>query len=762
MVKRLLTFIMLQCIMGVAFAANYLTFTAEEEGSSFGIINYHDNNPDVQYSLDGGKTWTQLVEGEMITLEQKGSKALLKGKNPEGFSRKYDKNTKFIMTGLIAASGSVMSLIDEEGSCKKIPTGPNDQVTNIGDCFASLFSYCKSLTRAPELTVTTLAEGCYRDMFRGCENLDKAPELPVKELAYDCYNGMFAECTKLKSAPELPATSLNTGCYKNMFLGCTSLTDAPELPATIFYEKVGMYGAKEATWCYKEMFRGCTNLVNAPELPATVLSEGCYENMFCGCTSLVNAPELPADNLSPWCYYGMFSDCTNLTNAPKLPATKSKDCCYKKMFSNCTSLTKAPTIHSALLSEDCCYEMFSGCTNLSEISVTFSTWGIMTNYANPSANTWSTQDWVTNVASTGTFYCPDDLPEEYGSNRIPKGWIVKNIKEKQEEQEEQEMPQSTENLLTFRAEEDESSFGIENHGGNKPNIQYSTNGGKTWKTLKNGEIISLKQKGDSVLLWGNNPEGFSKGENEFSQFIMTGSIVAKGNVMSLIESTNKCDKIPCDYCFYRLFSDCDALIQAPELPASVLTDGCYMEMFSRCTMMKEAPKLPALSLPEHCYFSMFSYCTNLTQAPELPATSLNIACYSDMFFNCTNLSKIKVKFTQWVKWTTLDWVSKVALTGTFICPKELPEEYGDSRIPEGWEIEYQEVGVEETASFPSLSVYTSGLTIFISGAKTTIEVYDLTGKLVARRNGGEDVEIAVPQKGVYLVKVGKRSQKVEL
>ena len=93
-----------------------------------------------------------------------------------------------------------------------------------------------------------------------------------------------------------------------------------------------------------------------------------------------------------------------------------------------------------------------------------------------------------------------------------------------------------------------------------------------------------------------------------------------------------------------------------------------------------------------------------------------------MFFKCTNLSKIKVKFTQWVKWTTLDWVSKVAPTGTFICPKELPEEYGDSRVPEGWKIEYQEVGVEETASFPSLSVYTSGLTIFVSEAKTTIEV----------------------------------------
>ena len=59
MLKKLLTLFLLQCAITTTFATNYLTFTAEEEGSSFGIINYHDNNPDVQYSLDGGETWTQ-------------------------------------------------------------------------------------------------------------------------------------------------------------------------------------------------------------------------------------------------------------------------------------------------------------------------------------------------------------------------------------------------------------------------------------------------------------------------------------------------------------------------------------------------------------------------------------------------------------------------------------------------------------------------------------------------------------------------------
>ena len=66
-------------------AANYLTFTAEEENSSFNI-NVSGDDPDVQYSLDEGITWTPLKSFIRVKLENKGDKALLKGDNPSGFS----------------------------------------------------------------------------------------------------------------------------------------------------------------------------------------------------------------------------------------------------------------------------------------------------------------------------------------------------------------------------------------------------------------------------------------------------------------------------------------------------------------------------------------------------------------------------------------------------------------------------------------------------------------------------------------------------
>ena len=64
-----------------------------------------------------------------------------------------------------------------------------------------------------------------------------------------CYRFMFKGCTSLTQAPTLPATTLAEYCYGGMFKGCTSLTQAPTLPATTL-----------AGWCYNEMFNGCTNL----------------------------------------------------------------------------------------------------------------------------------------------------------------------------------------------------------------------------------------------------------------------------------------------------------------------------------------------------------------------------------------------------------------------------------------------------------------------------------------------------------------------
>ena len=130
-----------------------------------------------------------------------------------------------------------------------------------------------------------------------------------------------------------------------------------------------------------------TSLLNF-DLSQTTLANYCYSYMFNGCTGLTSAPELPATTLANYCCIGMFRDCTGLTSAPELPDA------YASYVYN---------------------EMFNGCTKLSLIKVHFRSWNNITGA------------WVANVASTGTFYKPSALPEEYGTSKIPTGWTVVNI-----------------------------------------------------------------------------------------------------------------------------------------------------------------------------------------------------------------------------------------------------------------------------------------------------------------------------------------------
>ena len=151
------------------------------------------------------------------------------------------------------------------------------------------------------------------------------------------------------------------------------------------------------------------------DLAQTTLASNCYGSMFSGCTGLTSAPELPATTLANYCYRSMFQDCTGRTSAPELPATTLASNCYRAMFSGCTGLTSAPELPATTLASNCYGSMFLDCTHLSLIKVHFIAWGAQTN------------SWVSGVESTGTFYKPTTLTEEYGTSKIPTGWTVVNI-----------------------------------------------------------------------------------------------------------------------------------------------------------------------------------------------------------------------------------------------------------------------------------------------------------------------------------------------
>ena len=164
---------------------------------------------------------------------------------------------------------------------------------------------------------------------------------------------MFKGCTSLTSAPELKATTLANGCYFGMFNGCASLTAAPKLPATEL-ERL----------CYGDMFSNCTSLESAPELPATKLAEYCYYEMFYGCTSLTSAPKLSAIELAEACYCKMFSGCKNLSSVTMLALDSeitSKSYCVNYWLYNAG--TEKNVSRTLIVKDEAAYKALENTTN---------------------------------------------------------------------------------------------------------------------------------------------------------------------------------------------------------------------------------------------------------------------------------------------------------------------------------------------------------------------------------------------------------------
>lgn len=498
---------------------------------------------------------------------------------------------------------------------------------------------CNSMLSSDFENLTSLSgyDYAFYNLFNGCAELTKAPELPSTILATSCYHNMFSHCSSLTRAPELPAMTLASDCYNSLFLGCSSLTQVPELPAT---------NLAPAPGCYSFMFVECTALTRAPELPATTLGVACYTAMFRKCTSLIQPPELPASTLDRSCYIEMFKDCSALTQAPSLPATTLADNCYVSMFSGCSSLNE---VHC-------------------KIPSSYSTTDI-SSYA---------KNWLSGVASTGTFYTNADANWSSGASGIPTGWTRVN-----------EGAPTVDDItkpLTFKATQDGSTVTLTKYGSPVGEFQTSRDGGNTWVDYTLGTSITLNT-GDEVSFRAKADRTSEQTYQDYFYFKMTGKIEAWHNVMSLYRTNDFATYESVVKCGLRdLFLSCTSLTKAPALPATTLANDCYEFMFSSCQSLTKAPELPATTLVYGCYSSMFQGCQSLTKAPVLPVTTLADFCYYHMFQGCQSLKEVRIAATTTAKSALDDWLNNVSATGDFYCDPNATIFPTDSAsgIPSGW------------------------------------------------------------------------------
>lgn len=197
-------------------------------------------------------------------------------------------------------------------------------------------------------------------------------------------------------------------------------------------------------------------------------------------------------------------------------------------------------------------------------------------------------------------------------------------------------------------------------------MEYSTNAAEWQSFGGSAKFSSAEHNGEQrIYVRGTGNTVVSIG---YSTWVLTGSqIRCDGNIENLLDYKTVLEgKHPVmgTFCFDRMFSECESLIKAPELPATTLTWGCYDRMFYYCTnliipppelpattlaescyesmfhgckKLKKAPNLPAMTTQANCYYRMFALCESLEVPPELPATTLTENCYYRMFWKCTGL-----------------------------------------------------------------------------------------------------------------------------
>jgi hypothetical protein len=120
-----------------------------------------------------------------------------------------------------------------------------------------------------------------------------------------------------------------------------------------------------------------------------------------------------------------------------------------------------------------------------------------------------------------------------------------------------------------------SSVKLTKKGNITATIQTSTDG-TTWTDYTFDTNIALAGIGDKVYFKGNYK---GTGPDDYASFRMTGKIAASGNIMTLTDGDDPGISLEGkEYCFKSLFSGCNNLIKAPELPATILANNCYMDM----------------------------------------------------------------------------------------------------------------------------------------------------------------------------------------
>lgn len=158
----------------------------------------------IEYSLDNS-TWEVLPAKTATPVITAGNKVYFRV-NEKQTSSDSGIGT-FSTTGKCNVGGNIMSMAYGEDYASHETITKNYQ-------FMKLFKNARNLIDASKLVLpATTGYSCYEEMFYGCTSLTTAPELPATTLADNCYSRMFYGCTKLNYIKMLATDTKSLSLY---------------------------------------------------------------------------------------------------------------------------------------------------------------------------------------------------------------------------------------------------------------------------------------------------------------------------------------------------------------------------------------------------------------------------------------------------------------------------------------------------------------------------------------------------------------------
>lgn len=225
-----------------------LTLVAIEDGKI--TVTFYNGiilQNDIHYFIKGGpeQTIAKDTKGSYDIIVKKGDVVRFYSTNislsggavaaTRGMTRAVDSGTKYINIKPSIKTeiyGNVMSLLKGRDDFAKA------DAIEANNAFYGLFAGAEKLVNSTEhklvLPATTLMEGCYQDMFSGCKGLEKAPELTAPALVKDCYKEMFCGCAKLSHVACLATDVTASDCMKDWLGNAgTEATSKPVLESVV-------------------------------------------------------------------------------------------------------------------------------------------------------------------------------------------------------------------------------------------------------------------------------------------------------------------------------------------------------------------------------------------------------------------------------------------------------------------------------------------------------------------------------------------------